>query len=91
MTYTESEVRLVVTYTESEVRLIVTYTESKVSLVAVMNLHGEVLGFGGWEFTLLVQQIKIPLAFVSISSESKCKAMPFNTEPVRLSRNILTP
>ena len=28
------------------------------SLVAVMDLHGEVLGFGGGEFTLLVQQIK---------------------------------
>ena len=58
VTYTESEVRHVVTYTESEVRLVVTYTESEVSLVAVMNLHGEVLGFGGREFTLLVQQIK---------------------------------
>ena len=56
VTYTE--VRLVVTYTESEVRLVVTYTESEVSLVAVMDLHGEVLGFGGREFTLLVQQIK---------------------------------
>lgn len=35
-----------------------TYTESEVRFVAVVNLHGEVLGFGGGQFTLLIQEVK---------------------------------